>query len=269
MGLRQSIQDVLKVTQKISSLANGNFHTGANIPTGKLGRILGMDENISLNSVSDLRNALTQIRQGVATASTMLYCAYVMTLKGAGSGTWGQNLKQQWGGFAMNLVSGAAGVMMDVYKQISEAVAAQIGMAIGQIVGVVTNLVTAFSNMISSIILLVGSIQELIKNWTSFADWIWEVEIEAENCKDMLSAIAACYLNKLLGPYIEQFTSKIVGKINEAGNNLNEMLFQEFQDVNMLSSYVNQQAFLLEKASLQIKGLTKQNLLGGREYETR
>jgi hypothetical protein len=126
-----------------------------------------------------------------------------MTLQGAGSGTWRQNMANQWGGLMMNVATGAAGVLMDVYKQIADAVAAQVGMAVSQIVGVVTNVVTAFTNMISSIILIAKAIQDMFENWTKWADWIWEVEIEAENCKDMLSAIAACYLNKFLGPYIE------------------------------------------------------------------
>ena len=189
-----------------------------------------------------------------------------MTLDGLGQGQWGSNMLNRWGGLMANAITGAAGVLMDMYKQIADAVAAQVGMAVSQIVGMITNIVNAFSNMISSIILLAKGIYEMFKNWSDWADWIWEVEIEAENCKDMLSAIGACYLNKFLGPYIEQFTDKIVGAINEAGNNLNELLFDQFQDVNMLASYVNQEAFLLQKASLQIKGLTKENLLGGREY---
>ena len=77
----------------------------------------------------------------------------------------------------------------------------------------------------------------------------------------MLSAIAACYLNKLLGPYIEQFTSDMIGRVNQIGNTLNQKLYDSFQDINMFSSYANQEAFLLQKANLQIKGLTKENLL--------
>lgn len=265
MGLQSSVQEIIQMTQKVSSLG-GIFHTGANIPATKLTSAFGIEGDIPLNSLSDIKDALGEVRQGVATAATVAYCAYVMTLDGLGQGQWGSNMLNRWGGLMANAITGAAGVLMDMYKQIADAVAAQVGMAVSQIVGMITNIVNAFSNMISSIILLAKGIYEMFKNWSDWADWIWEVEIEAENCKDMLSAIGACYLNKFLGPYIEQFTDKIVGAINEAGNNLNELLFDQFQDVNMLASYVNQEAFLLQKASLQIKGLTKENLLGGREY---
>jgi len=78
----------------------------------------------------------------------------------------------------------------------------------------------------------------------------------------MYAAIAGCLLNKFLGPYIEEFTDKVVGKINEVGNNFNNALYEGLQDVNTFSSYANQESFLLKKASLQIKGLTKENLLG-------
>ena len=77
----------------------------------------------------------------------------------------------------------------------------------------------------------------------------------------MYAAIAGCLLNKYLGTYLEDLTSKIVGKINEVGNNFNDALYDSLSDVNTFTSYTKQESFLLKKASIQIKGLTKENLL--------
>jgi hypothetical protein len=77
----------------------------------------------------------------------------------------------------------------------------------------------------------------------------------------MYAAIAGCLLNKFLGPYIEEFTSKVVGKINEVGNDFNDKLYDELQDANVFASYANREAFLLKKASIQMSGLTKENIL--------
>jgi hypothetical protein len=102
---------------------------------------------------------------------------------------------------------------------------------------------------------------DLWKNWTDWADWKFQLNIEKEACMDMYAAIAGCLLNKYLGPYLEEFTDKVVGKINEVGNNFNDALYDSLSDVNTFTSYANQESFLLKKASIQLKGLTKENLL--------
>lgn len=249
MSLASSMAKITSFTSKLTSITPNNLH--ANIPSNSLTRALGIDgDNIS--SISDLKNTISDLKQGVASAASLAYCSVVLFADGGKTAL----------GVLQNLATGAAAIVTDIWKQISEAVAAQIGMAVSQIIGTITNLISALQNLVVSVMLLAQGIASMIKSWLDWSQWDWELEIEKENCKDMLSAIAACYLNKILGPYIEQFTDKIVGKINQVGNNFNDMLFDAFQDTNMFSSYANQQAFLLQKASLQIKGLTKQNLLG-------
>lgn len=252
MSLSSSMAKITSFTSKITSLTPNNLH--ANIPSNSVTRALGIDGDLSFGSISDIKNSISELKQGVASAATLAYCTAVLLSKEDGGKTAL--------GILENLATGAGAIIADMYQQISQAVAAQISMAAQQIIGCITNLVTALQNLVTSVLILAQSIISMVKSWLDWSNFQWELEIEAENCKDMLSAIAACYLNKLLGPYIEQFTSKVVGKINEAGNTFNQVLFQEFQDVNMFSSYANQEAFLLQKASIQIKGLSKQNLLG-------
>lgn len=250
MSLSSSMAKITNFTSKITSLSPNNLH--ANIPSNSVTRALGIDGDLSFGSISDIKNSISELKQGVATAATLAYCTAILLSDGGKTAL----------GILENLATGAGAIITDMYQQISQAVAAQISMAAQQIIGCITNLVTALQNLVTSVLILAQSIVAMVKSWLDWSNFQWELEIEAENCKDMLSAIAACYLNKLLGPYIEQFTSKVVGKINEVGNTFNQALFQEFQDVNMFSSYANQEAFLLQKASIQIKGLSKQNLLG-------
>jgi phage-related protein len=106
-------------------------------------------------------------------------------------------------GVLANIATGAAGIIADIWQQVADAVACQISMAVGQIIGMITNLVSAFQNLVASVLLLADGILSMAKSWLDWSNFQWELEIEAQNCKDMFSAIAACYLNKMLGPYIE------------------------------------------------------------------
>ncbi len=250
MGLLESMSKITSFTSKLSSFTPSK--TGVNIPSNAFTSALGIDGGYSLGSISDIKKSISDLKQGVATAATLGYCSWVMLSDGGKTAL----------GVLANIATGAAGIIADIWQQVADAVACQISMAVGQIIGMITNLVSAFQNLVASVLLLADGILSMAKSWLDWSNFQWELEIEAENCKDMFSAIAACYLNKMLGPYIEQFTSNVVGKVNELGNTLNQELYGAFQDVNMFSSYANQQAFLLQKANLQIKGLTKENLLG-------
>ena len=249
MGLLTAMSKITSFTSKLSSLTPNNLR--ANIPSNAITKALGVD-GASISSITDLKNTIVDLKSGVASAASLAYCSAILLSDGGKTAM----------GFLSNLATGAMGIITDIYQQIAEAVACQVSMAVQQIVGAITSLVSALQNLVASVLLLADGILAMAKSWLDWSKFQWELEIDKENCKDMLSAIAACYLNKLIGPYIEQFTSKLVGKINELGNNLNEQLFDAFQDTNMLASYAQQQAFLLQKANLQIKGLTKENLLG-------
>lgn len=249
MSLSSAMSKITSFTSKLGSLTPNNLR--ANIPSNTFTKTLGVD-GASIESITDLKNTIVDLKAGVASAASLAYCSALLIGDGGKTAM----------GFLANLATGAMAIITDIYQQVAEAVACQISMAVGQVIGAITNLVSALQNLVASVILLAEGILEMAKSWLDWSKLEWELQIDRENCKDMLSAIAACYLNKLIGPYIEQFTSKLVGKVNELGNNLNEQLFDAFQDTNMLASYAQQQAFLLQKANLQIKGLTKENLLG-------
>ena len=48
--------------------------------------------------------------------------------------------------------------------------------------------------------------------------------------------------------------------INEGGSAFNDFLYAELSDVHTFAAYANQEAFLLEKAKIQINGLRKEVL---------
>ena len=53
----------------------------------------------------------------------------------------------------------------------------------------------------------------------------------------MFASIMACFLNKYLGKYLDDFAEKAVGEINKIGNIMNDKLYDELQDINTFSSY--------------------------------
>lgn len=249
MSLTSAMSSMVKYTNQIVGFTSASS-THANISTNSFMRVMGIEEDLSFGSISDIRESISELNQGIATAATLAYCAYTLA-------TSKQGLD-----FLDQMVQGAAGVIADIADQIIDAVAHQVAMAARQIVGTVLNIVDAFQNLISSVMLLADITKDMIKSWTDWSNIRIDLDIDEENCKDIYAAIAGCMLNKLLGPYIEEFTSKIVGKINEVGNNFNDVLYENLQDANVMASFARQESFLLNKASLQIRGLTKENLLG-------
>jgi hypothetical protein len=117
------------------------------------------------------------------------------------------------------------GAMSSIVNQIWDAVATQIAAAAGMIIGTALNLIKSLQSLITSALLLLDSI---VTFFTSLKDWAklrFQLAMEESECANFMSAIAACLLNKYLGPYLDEFTDSIVGKINEFGNNFNEALY--------------------------------------------
>lgn len=154
---------------------------------------------------------------------------------------------------------GAVGSVID---EIYDAISYQISNAVNQVVGSILAVVDALGSLVSSIVSLWEAIVDTVSSWADWSNLKLELELQQENCKDMFASIAACLLNKFLGSYLDEFTEKVVGKINEVGSDFNDKLYDELQDANAFASYAKQEAFLLKKASIQIKGLSKENLLG-------
>jgi hypothetical protein len=138
-------------------------------------------------------------------------------------------------------------------------------MAVQQVLNTVFNVVTAIHNLIKSGYLIWKSLENM---WDACADawnglfddsassgkkW-YDMYLQKENCADMFAAIAGCFLNKFLGPYIDEFKEKATSLINEAGKSMNDLIYDELSDINLYAAYANREAFLLEKAAIQLNG---------------
>lgn len=248
MGLASSMGKITSYTNKLLNITRGS-QLGTNIPTNSVTRALGVDGPLGLGSIQDISNTIKELHQGISNAATMAYCAYnLFTIEGGLE-------------FLDRLALGMDSAIASILDQVIDAVATQISMAAQQVIGAFTSLLDALANLVQSVLLIADVLVDLWKNWTDWGDWKFQLNIEKEACMDMYAAIAGCLLNKYLGPYLEEFTDKVVGKINEVGNNFNDALYDSLSDVNTFTSYANQESFLLKKASIQLKGLTKENLL--------
>lgn len=248
MSLASSMGKVTSFTNKLLNITSGS-QLGTNIPTNSVMSALGVDGPLGLGSAAEIANTVKEMKEGIANAATMAYCAWnLFSIQGALD-------------FLDRVAMGLDSAIASILDQVIDAVATQISMAAQQVIGAFTSLLDALANLVQSVLLIADSLADLWESWTNWSNWKFQMNLEKEACLDMYASIAGCLLNKYLGPYLEEFTDKVVGKINEVGNNFNNALYDSLSDVNTFSSYANQEAFLLKKASIQIKGLTKENLL--------
>ena len=72
----------------------------------------------------------------------------------------------------------------------------------------------------------------------------------------MFATLAACMLNKFLGSKLQSLEQKLSGSIIEAGSKLNSKITESLADVNSVSSYIERERFMMEKATKQINGIS-------------
>ena len=250
MSLASSMGKVLNFTNKIVGATNP-FNSGANVSVGSWGRIMGLDD-LSFSSLSDTKRSISDIKGALSQTLTTAACLKYMV--------WDNPSEML--NFLDQLATGVVGAVGSVIDEIYDAISYQISNAVNQVVGSILAVVDALGSLVSSIVSLWEAIVDTVSSWADWSNLKLELELQQENCKDMFASIAACLLNKFLGSYLDEFTEKVVGKINEVGSDFNDKLYDELQDANAFASYAKQEAFLLKKASIQIKGLSKENLLG-------
>lgn len=238
MGLLKTMENIVAKTNKIMN----SIHVS--IPTGKVGQILGI-EDIEINSLSDLAGAVQEVGSSVALGYNMATCALNYNT---------------WTGLLESMAFGLSAAALEIGENIMQAINSQIRAAFQQIFGTLLNLVMSILNLISSIMLLWQAIMKL-EEWTDVSLSALKFANNKENCVQMMSSIAACYLNKFLGPILDEFENDVIDSINELGNSLNNKISEELENTQILSDYINRESFLLKKASIQISGLTPENVL--------
>lgn len=260
MGLTSSLSKIsgfiTKATGTVTSITKGTG-TGTNLPTNAVMQALGMGESLGFGSIAEIKNSIESIAGGIATGINMIQCAWdLLSIDNALA-------------FLEQLAMGVVGAVTAVVDQVVGAVVGQVTAAISAVVGSILGIIDAIKNMINSIMLIVDALIALWDSWTNWGDWKFQLDIQSQSCEDMFSSIAGCLMNQLLGSKFDKILGKITGfgdkitnKINDIGGKVNSAIYEELQDVNTFTSFANQESFLLKKASLQIRGLTKENLLG-------
>lgn len=250
MSLASSLNKITSFTNKLIGVTNP-MASGANVSVGSWGRVMGISD-LSFNSIADTKRSISEIKGTLAQTINTAACLKYML--------WDNPAEML--DFLDQLATGVIGAIGSVVDQIYDAVSYQITAAVSQIAGSILSLVGALQQLVSSVLLLFDVICDTVKSWLDWSNLKMELELQQENCKDMFAAIAACFLNKYLGKYLDDFAEKTVAEINKMGNELNKEIYEGLQDVNTFASFARQEAFLLNKASIQIKGLSKENLLG-------
>lgn len=252
MGLNSSMQQIVKYTQKITQVLDPNKWLSVRVPGG-LSSLFGGEDDEDTSTLGDLLNELNTTAGDIMTGANLVRCAILMATEDGIKG---------YGDFLAQMAMGAMGAITAVADAIMDAIYIQISNAVNQIV----NLFTSFIDAIFNVWAAMCQIWDALENWwDKKGEWVkfnFEWALAQENCADMYAAIGACLLNKFLGPYLDEFKEKAVNAINNYGNDLNNMIYEEISDARTFIAYANQEAFLLKKAALQINGLTRENLIG-------
>lgn len=213
---------------------------GVNVPDGLLMMIDATKEGDYGTAAQNFGEAL----EDISVASQFLYCFGEMVANPA-----------MFGSMLTGMASNLCGTMAQVMNTITDALMYQVGLAIDGVIGSVSRAINAVIDLINSVLDLINVIVNLPKLIAQLASANWLNWKKVERCDEIVAAILACLLNKLLGDPIQTFQNKIVSKINEYGYNINQAISDEFYDLNVLTAYVEQEAFFLNKANYQMEGL--------------
>jgi hypothetical protein len=154
-----------------------------------------------------------------------------------------------------NLANNMLAAATDMATRLASQVKGQITMALSQISGSITGLVNNALGFLGSIVEVAKAIENLFDDAIKLGEVDFEGFMSEEECQYMFATMAACMLNKFLGNKLQAFEQKISGKITEAGSELNSAIANELKDVNSLSSYLEREKFMMEKAAKQINGV--------------
>jgi hypothetical protein len=159
------------------------------------------------------------------------------------------------GGF--NLLAGSVlGVAGQIADRLAALVRGQIVQALGQITGSISNLFNSITSYLNAAVGIADALTDIIKQIANIRKRNWKFFIEEEDCAYVFAAMAACLLNKILGPKLTELEQKVSKKIIEVGSDLNDSIADSVKDANVVSSYIERETFYMNKAEKQIRGLS-------------
>lgn len=230
MGFLGSIQSTLGIG------INARANLGLNMPDSMMNGILGyIEEETDINVVEAIND--------LSLYAKLLYC-------------FGATFSfESWGNILSGMAGNLAGTLAQVMGEIMSALMLQVDMAINTVIGTVTNAINAVLSLIDAVVSIIRVLANLPKLLEVGGLEIQKFLLSREACEEVIASILACLLNKFFGDPLEVFKNKMIDKINEYGYTANQALVDEFADINVISAYVQQESFLLTKASYQMEGL--------------
>lgn len=211
------------------------------IPTFSLN---GGFQNISASSLGQITDSVIASAQNLMQGARLIYClGYMIT-----------NPKMMLGVLSIlgNNILAAATQMA---TRLADLIKGQITQALSQITGAITSLVGNIFSFLSAIVDLIKAIADAVSNLFKMGELDWGDFMAEEDCQYIFAAMAACMLNKLLGNKLQDLERKISGEIIKTGTELNSAIAENLADVNTVSSYVERETFLMNKATKQLNGL--------------
>ena len=211
------------------------------LPTFSLSQ--GFDSG-SVHSLGGAVNSVVDSAQNLLQGARLAYCLGKMITN-----------PSMFLGMLDILANSALAAAGDIASRLAALVKGQITQALSQITGSITGLVNNILGFLNSILNLYDSIVNLIENLKNIGNWDWEDFMAEEDCEYIFAMMAACMLNKFLGSKLQDLEQKISNKIIKTGTELNSAIAENLSDVNTVSSYVERETFMMNKATKQINGL--------------
>lgn len=208
-------------------------------------------ETSSIGSLGELAGSVVSSAQNLIQAGKLAYCAGMMIAN-----------PSMALGVLDRLGNNVLAAATQIGSRLTNLLRGQINMAIGQVVGSINGLFGSVLGFIGSALSFLGSIIDLIKAIKDFilglfgmGDADFDSFMSEEDCEYIFATIAACMLNKFLGTKLRDLESKLTNEIIESGDKMNSFLADQLSDVNSVSSYLERERFMMEKATKQINGI--------------
>ena len=206
--------------------------------------ITGGFETSSVQSLGEMATSVVSSAQNLIQAGKLAYCVGKMIA----NPTMALGVLETLGN---NILAAAA----QIAGRLASLIKGQITAAMGQIIGSVTNLVGSLFGFLGSIADFVKAIKDFIEAISNLGLGDWDDFMAEEDCEYIFATIAACMLNKLLGNKLQELENKLSSEIIEAGDKMNSAIADQLSDVNSVSSYLERERFMMEKATKQINGI--------------
>lgn len=154
-------------------------------------------------------------------------------------------------------MSSAMGVAMQMSSRIIDALSSQINRFTSGIGSRISGLLRNSFKLLVGLLNLGYQIWDYIDNINKttfdFLNWLGDVK----DCEYMFAMIGRCLLNKTLGSKVTSIQNNIISKINKYGDQINNKLAKEMEDIDTVNNFLSKEVTLINKANKQLANYNK------------